>query len=177
VAVLYVAHAVEIVRGYAPANLLWSCNVAVLAVALGLALERARVVGVGALLLLLGEPFWIVGIASGDFLVTSPLTHVVVPAVALWALKRSGVPRGLVLPSLGVVALATIAARVVAPPAENVNLASFVPPQAAPASVRAWLPHPLYLAGVFVALGAVGLGLEKLLIRALGPQPGDPKGP
>jgi hypothetical protein len=102
----WVAHAIDLAIGYPLANLLWSCNVATLLLAIGLASGRERVVAIGTLLLIVGEPFWIFGILIGDFTVTSPLTHVVAPLVGLASLRRSGSPRGIALPALAVVSLA-----------------------------------------------------------------------
>lgn len=163
----WVAHAIDLAIGYPLANLLWSCNVATLLLAIGLASGRERVVAIGTLLLIVGEPFWIFGILIGDFTVTSPLTHVVAPLVGLASLRRSGSPRGIALPALAVVSLATLAARAIGPASENVNLAHVIPPHAVPEGWRAWFSHGHYMAAVFLGLLAACVAIELAMHHGL----------
>ncbi len=173
VLVAWLAHAIDIGVQAPLANLLWSCNVAVLYVAAGLAWHRPRVLAVGVLMLLVGEPFWIIGILLGDFLPTSPLTHVFVPAVGLLGLRKTGAPRGLVLPMLVTIGALTLAARFVSPAEENVNLAHSIPRGAVPASWT-WLSHGGYMFGVFVLLVLGGFAGELCLARLFRPRPAKP---
>jgi hypothetical protein len=158
----YVAHAAEILVGYAPANLLWTCNVGALAAALGLLARAPAPTAVGAFLLVLGEPFWIIDLATGGALLyTAPLTHLGMLALALWGVRRLGLPRATWWLTSAAVSVATGAARLVGPPAENVDLAFAIPLGMG----RPWLPHLAYLAALAVVLTAINLALQRGLGR------------
>src|SRR5205823_202095 len=102
------AHAIEILVGYPAANLLWSCNVGALAVALGLAARAPGPTAVGAFLLALGWPFWVLDVATGGaLLVTAPLTHLGALGLGLWGVRRLGLPRLAWLAAPATIALAT----------------------------------------------------------------------
>ena len=124
----YGAHAVELVRRYPWSNLLWSCNVAALMLAVALAVGWPRAVAAAAMLLGVGDVFWLLDIkAGGELLVTAPLTHGLSFALALRACRTTGVPPGSWLVATAVMVLATLAARLAGPASENVNLAFAIP--------------------------------------------------
>jgi len=151
------AHAVELLVRQPPENLLWSCNVASLLAALGLLTGTATVNAAGGLLLLAGEPVWLVDLASGGSLeATSLLTHLGVAALALVGMRRLGVPRRAWPAAVVALAVATIAAALTSSAAQNVNLAVVTPPG------WEWFPsHGVYLLwlGGTICAGMLGLML------------------
>ncbi len=158
----FAAHAGEILATHHGSNVLWSCNVAAAAAALGLFLRRPSVVAASAIMLVVGEPLWLIDLATGgEWMWTSPLTHVGSLALALVGARRIGVPRASWAWATAAIAAATAAGRL-GPAAENVNLAYAVP--------RGWEwvgPHWFYLTalGTTMALGAL---LTQLVLRRLG---------
>jgi hypothetical protein len=125
----YAVHAAELLVRAPPENLLWSCNVAALLVALGLAAGSATWNAAGGVMLLAGEPVWIVDLLSGGtFYVTSLATHVGVPLASLAGMRALGVPWRAWPASVVTLAAATIAAARFSSAAENVNVAVVTPP-------------------------------------------------
>ena len=127
-ALFYLAHAAELVAFHPASNLLWSCNVASLTLAIGLCLDRAAPVAVGCFLLSVGDVIWLLDlVAGGEPTWTAPLTHVGLFAIGLWAMKRLGLPRHAWWQSVALLSAAVLAARLAGPPEENINFAFSVP--------------------------------------------------
>lgn len=122
--VCYAIHgAVHVHRGQ-PYNLLWSCHIAALLVGFGLLSRNATLNATGFLWSCLGLPLWILDLATGgEFIVTSPLTHVGAFVLGLIGVRKLGMPRHAALKALAAYATLWVVCRVVTPPALNVNLA------------------------------------------------------
>lgn len=120
----YLAHASTHVRRGRPEDLLWTCNVAALLVAVGLLARRPAVTAVGTLWLAAGTPLWLADLlAGGEFLPTSLFTHFGSLSLGLLSARRDGVPRHTWWRALlGLIALQQLA-RLVTPREANVNMA------------------------------------------------------
>lgn len=118
-------------------ELLWGCNVSAVALILGFAFEWDRVVGAAFLWrLVLGEPGFLLGVGSGErYGWTSALVHLLPTALALFYLKRSGLPRGSAFWAALASLLLVVASHALSPPALNVNFAHARVPQ-----LSAWFP-------------------------------------
>lgn len=158
----WAAHGIHhLVRGE-PAELLWTCNVAAGLVAIGCWRARAGWCAVAAAWLVFGDPLWLLDVATGgELLWTSPFVHVGSLAIAVWAIRRLGVPRGFwkvsVLGSILVLGIT----RLVAPSASNVNLVFAVQG----GYERVFPSHTAYLALLVGASAVVAFGTERALRR------------
>jgi hypothetical protein len=151
----YAVHATELLLRTPPENLLWSCNVAAVLVILGLATGSATWNAAGGVLLLAGEPVWIVDLSSGGtFYVTSLFTHVGVPIASLAGMRALGVPWRAWPASVVALASATIAAARWSSPEENVNVAVVTPP-----GWERFPTHAIYMTwlGTSICLGTLAL--------------------
>lgn len=108
-------------------HMLWMCNVGNLLLAIGLFLEKRRVIRLAAIWMIPGLFIWImyVVLAWGVFL-TSTLAHVGGLAVAIIALSRVGMERTTWLWAFGWYLMVQLASRFVTPAELNVNLAHAV---------------------------------------------------
>ncbi len=159
----WAAHAVDILIHHSAANLLWSCNVAALAVALGLLTGRALPVAAGGLMLILGDPLWVIDFSTGgELMVTAPLTHVGVLILAIVGMRRLGMPRETFAACTLAIAAVTAVARAVGPAADNVNLAFAVPS----GWERRFPSHALYLLLLGGGLAIASLVVQLILRRA-----------
>ena len=122
--VCYAVHAaVHLHRGQ-PYDLLWGCHIAALLVGLGLLLRNATLNAIGFLWSCLGIPLWILDIATGgEFIPTSPLTHVGAFVLGFIGVRKLGMPRLAAMKALAAFAMLWVVCRVVTPPAANINLA------------------------------------------------------
>jgi hypothetical protein len=155
----WAAHAADILVHHSAANLLWSCNVASLIVALGLLAERPLPTAAGGLMLILGDPLWVIDFSTGgELMVTAPLTHVGVLVLAIVGMRRLGMPRETFVACTLAIAAVTALARAVGPAADNVNLAFAVPP----GWEKRFPSHGLYM----VLLGG-GLAIASLVVQAI----------
>ncbi len=146
-----------------PGNLLWSCNVASLLAALGLLLGSATGNAAGGLLLLAGDPVWIVDLLGGGrFEATSLLTHVGVTALSVVGMRRLGAPRWAWPAAVGTLAAATIGAALTSSAVENVNLAVVTPP-----GWERFPSHGLYMLWLGGTLCLAMLGLLAAIRRVL----------
>jgi len=159
----FAAHAIDILVHHDAANLLWSCNVGAATAALGLLVRRPLLVATGAVMLILGEPLWLIDLSTGgEWMWTSPLTHVGVLAVALIGARRLGVPRSTWAWSTAAIGAATAAARLLGPPDDNINLAFALP------RGWAWFPsHRLYMVCLGTTIGLSAIAAQ-LVLRAFG---------
>ena len=125
----YAVHAGTWLRRGVPGALLWACHLGCLLVGIAVLAKRPALNGVGVLWLVLGNLLWAVDLASGgEFIITSPLTHVGGLAVGIGYARRAGFPRGCWLAALaGIAALHLLSGRLT-PPAENINVAFRVHP-------------------------------------------------
>src|SRR5688572_13889216 len=161
-AAIYIAHAFDLlVHAHPPSVLLWSCDVAALLVAIGLLVPLPLANAAGGVLLVVGVPFWILEIAGGQPIYpTAPLLHLVLPVLSILGMRKLGLPCFTWLAAVFVLALATLAARVIAPPHENVNLAHAIP--------DGWdfVPsHGLYLVFVGASVAIASYLVERALRR------------
>jgi hypothetical protein len=160
-AAFYAAHAVELVLRTPAENLLWSCNVASIAVAAGLLLGSPTWSAAGGLLLVVGQPIWILDLATGGaFLPTSLLTHVGVAVLSLLGARRLGVPKRAWIAGAALLAAATVASRVVSSTKENVNLSQAIPP-----GWEFFPSHGLYLVCLGTLLCGAMLGVQSAVVR------------
>jgi hypothetical protein len=145
-----------------PLNLLWGCNLACLAAAAGLLLDRPRVAAVGVLWLAFGVPIWLLDLATGgEFIATAAATHLGGLAFGAAGLAGRGFPAG----AWREAALAAFAlqelSRWATPRADNVNLASAV----WPGWERIFHSYPLYRLTVMATFTAVFWAGERILRR------------
>lgn len=168
---IYFAHVAELLATHPPGVLLWSCDVATVVVAIGLLAPSPMLNAAGALMLIVGLPMWAISVALGEPLLwTAPLMHAGVPAIAIVAMRKIGLPRRSWIPAALFMIAATIAARLFTDPAENVNLAHAVP------HGFERLPLPVYFALLAPVLLAATIAVEALLRRFALASPADPAG-
>lgn len=159
----YLLHALELVVRFPAANLLWTCDVAAVLVAVGLLASRPLPVAAGCFMFVPGNVVWLLDLAyGGELLPTAPLTHGIVFGLAIAGTRRLGVPRSTWWTATLTMLACTAAARLVGPASENVNLAFRIPP----GWEGPWPSHGVYVA-TWTALIAVGFaGLQALVRRA-----------
>jgi hypothetical protein len=118
----YILHeAVYTYRGQ-PENGLWSCDVALLAVAFGLLIPSPVTNAVGAFWLTAGLPLWVYYLFAGDDLVpTTLLVHLGGLAISYAGMKRLGIPK--LTWAISMVALfgLILLSRAFSSPVENIN--------------------------------------------------------
>ena len=162
--VFYALHATELLLARPPQVLLWSCDVAALAVPVGLLSGSTLLTSAGCLMLITGLPLWIIDVScGGDFWPASPLIHVGTPILALLAMRRLGLPGRSWLLAIALTGAVTLASRFAGAPEQNVNLAFTVPRGFEATSP----PHAVYLALVGGAFAVVTLA-SHLALRRLG---------
>ncbi|HEY9503650.1 MAG TPA: hypothetical protein VIR01_18575 [Pyrinomonadaceae bacterium] len=110
-------------------HLLWMCNVGNLLLAMGLFLDKARVVRLAAIWTIPGLLVWIIYVvlAWGVFL-TSTLAHVGGLIVAMIALRKYGMDRIAWRWAFGWYLMVQLLSRLVTPSELNVNLAHAIQP-------------------------------------------------
>jgi hypothetical protein len=120
----FVAQAVHYWKITQLGHMLWMCNVGNLLLAMGLFLEKRRVIRLSAIWMIPGLLVWIVYVvlAWGVFL-TSTLAHVGGLIVAMIALSRYRMDRTSWLWAFGWYLMIQLCSRLVTPPDLNVNLA------------------------------------------------------
>jgi hypothetical protein len=161
--IFFLAQGVHYWRINQPGHLLWMCNVGNLLLAMGLFLEKPKVIRLAAIWTIPGLLVWIVYVvlAWGVFL-TSTLAHVGGLLVALIALREYGMDRPAWRWAFGWYLMVQLASRFVTAPELNVNLAHAVQPgweTAFPSYWNFWL--------VLTAITVVILWLSGLLLRSL----------
>jgi hypothetical protein len=93
--VFYLAHAATWLLRGAPANLLWTCHLGCLLVGMAVLADRPGLSSVGVLWLALGNILWCINLAGGgEFIFTSPLTHLGGLLIGLWYARQAGFARG-----------------------------------------------------------------------------------
>lgn len=160
----YAIHAGSHVLAGRPEEALWACHVATLLVGVGALLENSSVVAVGVLWLAFGNPLWILDLLTGgEFLPTSPLTHVGGLLLGLLALRRLPPAGAIWWKAVLAFAALLVVTRLLTPASANVNLAFAV----ASGWERIFPSYPLYLSLLLVAGAATffvtELGLRRVL--------------
>jgi len=161
----FVAQGVHYWRTNELGNLLWMCNVGNLLLAMGLFLEKRRVVRLAAIWMIPGLVVWFlyVVLTWGVFL-TSTLAHVGGLVVAMIALRSYRMDRTAWRWALGWYLMVQLCSRLATPPALNVNLAHSVQPgweRTFDSYWTFWITLTL--------IGVVILWLSGLLLRSIWP--------
>lgn len=126
---LFAAHGTANVLQGHPENMLWACNVAVLAVGVGLLLRSPLMNAVGSLWLVVGLPLWALYLLEGgECLPTSPLSHLGGLVLGSLGSRKLGFPRNAWWKASLFLVLLHLFSRWATPPQENVNLAHFIWP-------------------------------------------------
>jgi hypothetical protein len=146
-------------------NMLWMCNIGSLLLAMGLFLEKRRVVRLASIWMIPGLLVWFVYVvlAWGVFL-TSTLAHLGGLAVALIALSRYRMDRIAWRWAFGWYLMVQLGSRLVTPPDLNVNLAHAIQPGWESSFASYWT---FWLTLTLVA--AVFLWLSGLLLWSIWP--------
>lgn len=118
------AHAALHLRLGHPERLLWACHLSNVAIGIGFLARSPLLNGIGYLWLTLGIPLWFVYLArGGELFATSPFTHFGGLAIAIYGIRRLGLPQHLWAKTLVVFILLNQICRWTTPPLETVNLA------------------------------------------------------
>jgi hypothetical protein len=125
----YAVHAGTWLQRGVPGALLWACHLGCLLVGIAVLARRPALNGVGVLWLVLGNLLWAVDLAAGgEFIATSPLTHLGGLAAGIWYARQAGFPKGAWRAALAGIAGLHLLSGLVTPPAENINVAFRVHP-------------------------------------------------
>ena len=158
----FVSHATALALRQEASHALWSCHLANLVLAAGLALRRADLCSVSFLWLLIGLPMWAMDVTLGaDVIPTTTLTHVGGFVLAVLGIRAYGFSRGAWWKAAaGMVALWGVA-RLLAPRSANVNF-----------SGGAWygwetdyVPYAVYVLGLLAAVSGIFRLAEWLIVR------------
>lgn len=149
-------------------HMLWMCNVGNLLLAMGLFLEKTRVVRLAAIWMIPGLLVWFlyVVLAWGVFL-TSTLAHVGGLAVAMIALRKYCMDRTAWRWAFGWYLMIQLFSRLITPPELNVNLAHAIQPGWEQAFGSYWT----FLI-TLTLIGIVVLWLSGLLLWSIWPTSG-----
>jgi hypothetical protein len=120
----YAIHAGHhVARGHAE-DALWACHVGTLLVAAGFCFRSPLANAIGFLWLVVGNVCWIGDLASGDtFFATSTLTHVGGLALAIFGVRRFGLPAGAWWRAMAAFVALQLLTRWTTPADANVNVA------------------------------------------------------
>ncbi len=159
----FLAQAVHYWRINELGNLLWMCNVGNLLLAIGLFLEKARVVRLAAIWMIPGLVVWFVYVVlPWGLFITSILAHVGGFTVAMFVLSKYRMDRTAWLWALGWYLMVQLASRFVTPPNLNVNLAHSVQSGAEQTFGSYWFFWLTLTAATAGSLWLSGLLLERL---------------
>lgn len=162
----FAIHAIGcLVRGV-PGDVLWTCHMAVAALAVGLLSGSPRWAGIGCLWIMVGTPMWALDVAFGAELIpTSLATHVGGFIVALLTVRADGLAKGSWWAALlsGVALQQTC--RWVTDPSRNINAAFEVYDRFRP-FVSSYVAYLALLA----LIGGVCLLIGEVLLRRLFPR-------
>ena len=149
-------------------HMLWMCNIGNLLLAMGLFLEKARVVRLAAIWMIPGLLVWFlyVVLAWGVFL-TSTLAHVGGLAVAMIALRKYRMDRTAWRWAFGWYLMIQLFSRFVTPPELNVNLAHAIQPGWEQSFGSYWI---FWI--TLTLIGVVVLWLSGLLLWSIWPASG-----
>ena len=159
----FLAQAVHYWRTNELGHLLWMCNVGNLLLAIGLFLEKARVVRLAAIWMIPGLVVWFVYVVlPWGLFITSILAHVGGFTVAMFVLTKYRMDRTAWLWAFGWYLVVQLASRFVTPPNLNVNLAHSVQSGAEQTFGSYWFFWLTLTVATAVILWLSGLLLEKL---------------
>ena len=132
-------------------ELWWMCHVATLLLAIGLAADRRRLVVIGTLVHLAGG--WLIYVVDaalgGETTFTSFVSHIVSPAIGMWAMRRTGpLPDHAALLTWALMIATMVGAWLWVDPALNVNQTQ-----------EAWIPGDPRHGAVLWATNVMMLGL------------------
>jgi len=138
-------------------NMLWMCNIGNLVLAIGMLLERPRLIRLAAIWMFPGLLVWLVYVvfAWGVFF-TSTLAHVGGLVLGIMALRKVGMDRSSWLYALGWYLVVQLLSRLVSSPRLNVNLAHRIQPgweQSFGAYWQFWLTLTLVTALILWGVG------------------------
>jgi hypothetical protein len=120
----YTAHGTTWILRGVPGGLLWACHLGCLLVGIALIAQRPWLNAVGVLWLALGNILWAIDLAwGGEFIITSPLTHIGGVLIGFRYARRAGFPRGSWLAALAGIAALHLLTGYVTPANENINVA------------------------------------------------------
>jgi hypothetical protein len=158
----YAAHAaVHVARG-TTYDILWGCHIAALLVGFGLIANLASLNAIGFLWSCFGLPLWVLDLATGgEWIVTSPLTHLGAFAAGIYGIRRMGMPRGVAWKSVAAYLLLLVMTRLVTPPRANVNLAFSV----YPGWEQRFPNYAVYLAMLIACGAALSFAIEYVVTR------------
>src|SRR5215203_1312945 len=165
--IFFIAQAVHYWRNTQLGHMLWMCNIGNLLLAIGLFLEKRRVIRLSAIWMIPGLVAWIlyVVLPQGVFL-TSTLAHLGGLSVALIALSKVRMDRTAWRWAFGWYLMVQLCSRFVTPAELNVNLAH---------AVRAGWESTFHSYWTFwltlTLVTVVSLWLSGLLLRSLWPAP------
>ena len=160
--VCFAVHALGCATRGVLGDVLWTCHMAVAALAVGLICRSPQAASVGCLWILLGTPMWAVDLACGAELIpTSLATHVGGFVVALLTVRAAGLLRGIWWRALLYGAALQQVCRWVTDPSRNINASFEVYDRFRPL-VSSYAAYLLLLA---VIAGACLWGGEVLLRR------------
>jgi len=144
--------------------LFWACHVGALLVGVGLLLGSPTVNGIGFLWYCMGNPLWLVDLASGGrCLPTTVLTHLGSFAITIYGVRMLGLPRQTWWKAMAAFLGLLLVSWLATAPAANVNLAH----RPYPGWENTFPGHAVYL-GFLLVLGAVVfIGAEKAARRWL----------
>ncbi|HEX5875719.1 MAG TPA: hypothetical protein VFY60_13815 [Pyrinomonadaceae bacterium] len=159
----FLAQAVHYWRINELGHLLWMCNVGNLLLAIGLFLEKARVVRLAAIWMVPGLVVWFVYVVlPWGLSLTSILAHVGGFTVAMFVLTKYRMDRTAWLWALGWYLVVQLASRFVTPANLNVNLAHSMQSGTEQTFGSYWFFWLTLTAATAVSLWLSGLLLEKL---------------
>lgn len=156
---------VHTLRGY-PENGLWTCNVAVLAVGLGLLIPSPLLNSVGTFWLTAGFPLWIFYLfTASNIAPTTALSHIGGLAIGYAGLRKLGLPKSTWWVAIVALLALILVSRVVSSPEENINLSHGVYAPTGQTYSSYWL-NMLFLSVIFTgAFTCLQWGLPRLGFR------------
>lgn len=147
-------------------EMLWSCNVTALLVAIGVLVDRREVVSVGWLTFVaVGFPLWILDQAVGATTTwPSAAAHMLTPAVGFVYVRRAGLWRHSVTTAFVLHVLLVVLSMTFTPAALNVNMTHEVWPPLADWFPNIWVYQLANTAGVALALAGAFLLARRLRV-------------
>ena len=164
----YAIHAGFHVLNGRPEEALWMCHLGAALVGIGLLSSSTTTSGIGTLFLCVGTPLWVMYLAGGgEFYPTSCFPHLGGLAIALYGVRRLGLPSGTWWKAVVALAVLILVSRLVTPAHANVNVSFAI----YPGWEKVFPSHPIYLAAMIVLAAGYFLAFEYALRRWLAPKP------
>lgn len=163
----YAIHASFHILNGRPEEALWMCHLGAALVGIGLLSSSTTTSGIGTLFLCVGTPLWVMYLAGGgEFYPTSCFPHLGGLAIALYSVRRLGLPSGTWWKAVAALVVLILVSRLVTPARANVNVAFAI----YPGWEKAFSSHLTYLAVMIVLAAGYFLAFEYALRRWLGPK-------